>query len=270
MKQFYFFKPAVLGLALFGVCLGQPLHASNTATSPHICEPLAHAAAQRHDVPGRLMLAIARTESGRSSAGAGYGAWPWTLNIEGKAHYFDSAEHALARLEQAIAAGKTNVDVGCMQINYRWHGAEFSSLHAMLDPATNTDYAARLLAQLHRQKGSWADATQNYHSAKPARGLAYLQRVQAHMAKLTDLPSPAPVPQAPQHPRPSFGQSLAQSAGQSAADRRFGGGQPLVALESHGNGGGHVRLPAGTVPDVSAVRAAIAQRAARQTPKINH
>lgn len=268
MKQLYFCKPAALAVALFAVWQGLPLHASNTATNPHSCEPLAQAAAQRHDVPGRLMLAIARTESGRTSAGAGYGAWPWTLNIEGKPHYFDSAEHAMAQLEQAIAAGKTNVDVGCMQINYRWHGAEFPSLHAMLDPASNTDYAARLLARLHRQKGSWADATQNYHSAKPARGLAYLQRVQAHMAKLADLPSPAPSAQPPQprDPRPFFGQAV----GQAVADRRFSGGQPLVALESQGSGGGDLRLPVGTLPDVSAVRAGMAQRPARQAAKIHH
>ncbi|MEY8882549.1 hypothetical protein [Donghicola sp. XS_ASV15] len=47
-----------------------------------------------------------------------------------------------------MAGGTTSIDVGCMQVNYRWHGEGFSSLEDMFDPAANTAYAAEFLTRL--------------------------------------------------------------------------------------------------------------------------
>jgi hypothetical protein len=35
-----------------------------------------------------------------------------------------------------------------MQLNYRWHGSQFSSLEEMLTPKKNIAYAASLLSSL--------------------------------------------------------------------------------------------------------------------------
>jgi hypothetical protein len=72
-----------------------------------------------------------------------------------------------------------NVDLGCMQINWRWHAAEFVDAASMMDPATNTRYSARFLRELHDRFGDWDSAVAAYHSADATRGAAYGRKVEA-------------------------------------------------------------------------------------------
>lgn len=146
------------------------------------CETAALRASQSEDLPPYLLAAISRTETGHTRRGRGFGAWPWTLNIEGKGYYFDNKEDTLRALRAAINAGKTSVDVGCMQINYRWHGEGFASLEDMLDPDINARYAAHFLTALKDRHGSWDNAVRRYHSSKADLGNAYLQRVEKALA----------------------------------------------------------------------------------------
>jgi hypothetical protein len=71
--------------------------------------------------------------------------------------FASSRSEALREFERARAEGKRLIDLGCMQINHRYHGAEFSSVGAMLDPHANVVYAARFLARLHAgmKPGQW-------------------------------------------------------------------------------------------------------------------
>lgn len=71
-------------------------------------------------------------------------------------------------------------DIGCFQINSRWHGAAFTSVDQMFDPVENALYAARYLRRLHAEMGSWSAAIAAYHSRDPVRGQAYLDRVNQH------------------------------------------------------------------------------------------
>jgi hypothetical protein len=64
-----------------------------------------------------------------------------------------------------------------MQVNLGYHGHAFASLAEALEPATNVDYAARFLKRLREETRSWDRATARYHSAHPARGKAYRDRV---------------------------------------------------------------------------------------------
>lgn len=192
--------------------------------STDVCETQAAAASARHALPQGLLQAIARTESGRAAPGTGPRAWPWTANVAGRGFYFDSRDAALARLQAVLASGQTSFDVGCMQLNYRWHGDQFASLAAMIDPVQNTDYAARYLRSLYHETGDWETATRYYHSRTPATGAAYLARVQRAMAGL-DQP-----PQAP-------------GAAQTSAR-----GTALVALSATPAYWDHPRLGAGAYP----------------------
>lgn len=143
------------------------------------CEALAAAAGQAEGLPEGLLPAIARVESGHAAAGGGRRAWPWTLNQGGDGGYFDTSGQALDRLAAILATGETNVDVGCMQLNWRWHSAAFPSARDMIDPAQNTAYAARFLRELNDRLGSWEAAAGAYHSMDPARAQAYGQKVAA-------------------------------------------------------------------------------------------
>lgn len=156
------------------------------ATATPDCEDLAEQAARTEGVPEGVLSAIARVESGRSVQGV-FRAWPWTLNQAGVGSYHDSEQSALLTLQQILATGHRNVDIGCMQINLRWHAEAFTDLREMLDPVRNTRYAARFLRELHDRFGDWDEAVMRYHSNDPARGQAYADRVlrQREMAKDT-------------------------------------------------------------------------------------
>lgn len=163
---------AVLFAALFFL---SPLAAKADPT-PQLCEALAAQAGAEAGLPAGLLPAIARVESGKRT-GDGVRAWPWTLNQGGKGSYHDSMDAALAHLNGILDAGIRNVDLGCMQLNWRWHSAAFPDAATMMDPLANTRYAAAFLRDLHARHGSWDRAVAHYHSTDPQRGTAYAARV---------------------------------------------------------------------------------------------
>lgn len=123
------------------------------------CEREISRAARRHGVPPQVLHAIGLTETGRRGRLS-----PFALNIDGATVFAPDAAGALARFEQARAAGAKFIDLGCMQINHRFHGAAFPSVAAMLDPARNVDYAARFLKRLRASQPSWTLAVARYNA----------------------------------------------------------------------------------------------------------
>ena len=90
---------------------------------------------------------------------------------------------AIRRFEKARFAGRKLIDLGCMQINHRYHAAHFRSVSDMLDPRLNVDYAARFLAGLHARHQTWSMAVARYHAGPdndPAQK-RYVCRVIANM-----------------------------------------------------------------------------------------
>jgi hypothetical protein len=164
------FKAAITPFCLFFSLIPAP-PAAGGAPVPD-CEAHAAAAGREAGIPDGILPAIARVESGRRGK-----AWPWTLNQAGNGSFHATKAEALAALTEIRARGVQNVDLGCMQINWRWHAQEFSDAASMLDPATNTRYAARYLRQLHDRLGDWDSAVAAYHSANPTRGAAYGRKV---------------------------------------------------------------------------------------------
>ena len=96
--------------------------------------------------------------------------------MEGAGHWFDAPDQALAYTEQEFARGATSFDIGCFQINYRWHGQYFASIQAMFDPMANATYAARFLRDLYAEHGSWEAAAGAYHSRTPEFAQRYAAR----------------------------------------------------------------------------------------------
>ncbi len=143
------------------------------------CARLAAEAGAEAGIPDGLLPAISLVEAGRGTGNGGIAPWPWTLNEGGKGMYFDTREEALAYLAEALARGVTNIDIGCMQLNWKWHSAGFASPEEMIDPVRNTRYAARFMTELHNRLGSWEVAASAYHSTDPERGQRYLEKVMA-------------------------------------------------------------------------------------------
>jgi hypothetical protein len=174
------------------------LWAGPAVAAPELCERAAAAAAAESGVPADLLLAIARAESGRPIDGQ-LRPWPWAANLGGRGYWFDNRPALVAFVEGAIAAGQTNIDIGCFQINWRWHGAGFAAPADVSDPLVAARHAARFLRQLHDELGGWDRATGAYHSRDPDRAARYAARV----AALRRPPAPeADVPPAPAARRP--------------------------------------------------------------------
>jgi hypothetical protein len=168
-------------LTLLILAVLTPAH-SALAGAEDICAEAASVAAAAHDVPYDLMMAVGRVESGRDTS-LGLMPWPWTVNAAGDGAFYDTKTALKARAEDLIAAGQTNFDLGCFQVNYGWHGSEFASLDAMFDPATNADYAARFLRRLYDQKGDWMLAAGAYHSETKDKAEGYIAKVEAALGQ---------------------------------------------------------------------------------------
>jgi soluble lytic murein transglycosylase-like protein len=123
------------------------------------CESQIAAAAKRYDIPLAVFYAVGLNETGGRN-----GLQPYAMNIDGRASINGSLEQGLAAFAAAQRSGARLIDVGCMQINYKYHGDKFASITEMFDPAHNIDYAARFLRELRAREGSWTLAVARYNA----------------------------------------------------------------------------------------------------------
>ena len=185
-------NPLILLTLPLGIVVMQAAGQAGALPDPaQLCDQAAHRAARTAGVPLDILLAIARVETGRDQ-GRGLQPWPWTVNVGGDGAFYDDAALALSQAAQVLDAGTENFDVGCFQLNYRWHGGAFHSLEAMFDPETNALYAANFLLTLYQSTGSWAQAIGQYHSQSGDLAEPYLARVDALLGGGLALDTDAP------------------------------------------------------------------------------
>lgn len=175
------------GLAAF-LCVFNALSAHGWSG---ICIDTAQRVNQAEGLPANLLSSIAITESGRTDpATKAKVAWPWTVTSGGEGQYFPTKAAAIAAVKRLQRAGVENIDVGCMQINLKYHPDAFSSLAEAFEPEVNVRYAARFLKDLRQAWNGWSEAVRHYHSADAERGRAYERRVAAnHRDLLSDVPA---------------------------------------------------------------------------------
>jgi soluble lytic murein transglycosylase-like protein len=123
------------------------------------CEREMTRAARLNDIPLNVLYAVGLTETGHRGQLS-----PFDMNVDGRAVKSTSLAEALAKFEAEKANGAKFIDIGCMQINHRWHASDFASLGDMFDPAQNVRYAANFLKQLKAQEGTWTLAVARYNA----------------------------------------------------------------------------------------------------------
>lgn len=187
-----------------------------------LCDTAAARASAATGVPLTVLQAIALTESGLRRSGR-MRPWPWTTNTEGQGRWFDSRQAAEAHVRAELSLGRSSIDIGCFQVSSRWHGAAFPSVEAMFDPDANALYAARFLASLREEFGSWDAAAGAYHSRTPAVAARYVERFRTHLAALQGVSEPptsgapsGPVAGAAARPVSSAGYPLLQAGAPAA------------------------------------------------------
>lgn len=152
-----------------------PIPETSSPDASVICESAATDASVVTGVPLSVLRAISLTETGRKANGD-FRPWPWTVNMEGKGYWFDTRDEALAFVYKEYKRGARSFDVGCFQINFKWHGEAFTSIEQMFEPRPNGVYAARFLASLYAETGSWSAAAGAYHSRNPQFAEEYRKR----------------------------------------------------------------------------------------------
>jgi hypothetical protein len=160
------FRTAHLGVAFALWFATVSCSAAAFADPSDLCVAAARDAAEQTEVPLDVLLAITLIETGQSRDGE-VKPWPWAINAGGDSHWFDTSAEAETHVQDLLERGATNVDLGCFQLNYRWHAQNFASIADMLDPERNATYAARYLMGLQERTGDWGSAAAGYHSSTP-------------------------------------------------------------------------------------------------------
>ena len=116
-------------------------------------------AAGAENIPLSVLYAVGLTETGQSGR-----LQPYAMNIDGVEVAANSLPEALEIFYAAQRRGAKFIDIGCMQINHRFHAADFPSLESMFDPHRNVAYAAHFLKILRQREASWTFAVARYNA----------------------------------------------------------------------------------------------------------
>jgi len=179
-----------IGFAAFAF---MPSFASAKVPTPALCLDAARTVEKEYDIPPYILAAISLTETGQTRKIDGqrlHTPWPWTLNVRGKGYFFKNRTQLLSKVNGLIRAGESSFDVGCMQINWRYHGEAFASAADAIDPIQNMRYAAEFLTSLYNRTGSWPTAVERYHSSTPKHYERYRRKVTEHWETAFNLMSP--------------------------------------------------------------------------------
>ncbi len=229
-------KTLAIAVAILALNLPDRARADGSPTDRVLCHMATVAAERATGVPDQLLTAISRVESGRVDAATGRSdAWPWTINVEGTGHFYESKDAAMAAVVAFRAQGARSIDVGCMQINLKQHPEAFASLDDAFDPPTNAMFRARFLRGLFEQTGSWPHAAAAYHSLTPEVGRDYQNQVLQMWARGDTPQDPGGGKEDKSHgtPGPNASGSLFTSTG-STGGSPFGGAPSTFVATRYG------------------------------------
>lgn len=181
----FIFSINIIGITIYVYAQENTLSTRNTTyghSASGVCSALIKIAEQKRLLPLQLLLAVAYVESTKKSTSM---PWPWTVNLAGNSKYFMTKIEAINFVKNQLNEGKTNIDIGCMQINYKYHSKAFDSVAEMFDPLHNVAYATTFLLSLYERFGTWSDAIRYYHSSVPDKHLKYQESVMKAWDKIS-------------------------------------------------------------------------------------
>ena len=177
------FKSLLIFISFF-LFIIKDTYASNSNKNKS-CEKVIETIEDLTDIPKNLLLSIGKSESGRILKNNKHVIWPWTVNHAGKSLFFDTKNQMKKYVLKYVKKQDYNLDVGCMQINLKWHKNNFKKISDMFAVEPNVSYAASFLLQLKNKHGSWDKAIKHYHSSDPKKNKPYLIKVK-HFWKIKE------------------------------------------------------------------------------------
>ncbi len=156
-----------------------PAYSKNNDT-PHIskkCSRYFSYFENKYKIPTKLLHSVSLIESGRWNKNTKQLLpWPWAVNKSGKSYFFKTKKEAVDSVKKMIDEGNSNIDIGCMQINLKYHNQAFKNLNHVFEPRHNIEYAATLLKKHYKRYTNWKNAVAAYHSAS-SLGDTYSRKV---------------------------------------------------------------------------------------------
>lgn len=169
---------ATLAIGATGPARAMPENSANYRSDSTICRQIVRRTEKKLNLPIGILQAISLAESGRwDKSSRSHFAWPWTVMARGKGVFYPSKAAAIAAVRKHQADGVENIDVGCMQVNLKYHPEAFADLNEAFDPASNARYAADLFTKLRKANRSINRAVAHYHSTTRERNIPYTRKV---------------------------------------------------------------------------------------------
>jgi len=142
--------------------------------------------AAEQGIPPAIFYAIALTESGREIPAQDMRRpWPWTLNVEGHGYTYASRLKAWQALSDWLQRGVRSIDIGLMQVNWRYHEQKLGEPWHALDPYHNLRVAAAILRACYQSRRDWWSSVGCYHApSNPERARQYRRRVRSQWQTL--------------------------------------------------------------------------------------
>ena len=176
-------KPSILFTLIFLSLINETF--ADDIKNLNLCEKIIKNIELQTDIPKGLLLGIGKAEAIRKFNNK-YIIWPWTINHAGKSLFFDTKKQMTNYVFKNLQKNDLNIDVGCMQINIKWHKNNFKKISDMFEIDPNISYAASFLKQLKNRHGSWDEAIKYYHSSDPKKNNPYLIKVKSFWKKAED------------------------------------------------------------------------------------
>ncbi len=160
------------------VAFGLTVLASQTFADGVVIPSAFEEASAAAGIPASVVYSIGLIETGRDIEGVGRRPYPWVLGLPGRngAEWFDTQDETVARLEELIAQGEQNIDVGLMQLNWRWHKERFDGPAEAVDPYRNVAVATEILKEHWLETNDLWRAIGLYHSRTPDLAESYRDR----------------------------------------------------------------------------------------------
>ncbi|MFK7973871.1 MAG: transglycosylase SLT domain-containing protein [Rickettsiaceae bacterium] len=133
---------------------------------------------RKHHLPKDILHSISLQETRKAHSIYKIGVvWPWTINVNGQGFYFKNKHEAIKFARTKLNQGVNNMDIGCMQINLKYHPDAFSSLEKAFTPRHNIAYAVKLLLSHYEKHNNWNKAVGHYHSYTKNKAELYQTKI---------------------------------------------------------------------------------------------
>lgn len=104
-------------------------------------------AGKQFDLDPLLIYSVALNESATGRGDGNVSPWAWALRAPNLPYYGGNYNDASKKLTEFLSNHGNSIDIGYMQVNYKWHRSRVKTPHDLLDPQTNILIGTEILKE---------------------------------------------------------------------------------------------------------------------------